>query len=81
MKVLGKVPLEFEIDNNTVKNICIDKICQIYGWDKNYFICAGNLMIEREYHSSHSWSQREIIRKANEEDAFLVKLISDIRKS
>lgn len=48
---------------------------------KDLFDSGDYLMHEVEYCSSHCWYEEEEIRKATEQDKFLVELIKEIREN
>ena len=82
MKVKGKSIVEVEIDQNEARRITVRTLRDTFGWpDGAYIDINGNLIVEHDAHTSHSFVNNvEIIRKATEEDFTLRNIIHSISK-
>jgi len=52
----------------TIYNIVRGAVCEAYNVPPDAFIEDGNLMVEEEYHTSHSWYEKKVIRAATPTD-------------
>jgi secreted PhoX family phosphatase len=82
MKVKGKSIIEVEIDQEEAKRITVRTLRDTFGWpDGAYIDINGNLIVEHDAYTSHSFVNNvEIIRKATEEDFTLRNIIHSISK-
>lgn len=82
MKVKGKTTLEVEIEQSEAKRITVRTLRDIFDWpDGAYIDVNGNLIVEHDAHTSHSFTNNvEIIRKANEDDFALRNIIHSLCK-
>ena len=82
MKVKGKTTVEVEIDQSEAKRITVRTLRDTFGWpDGAYIDVNGNLIVEHDTHTSHSFVNNiEIIRKATEEDFTLRNIIHSLCK-
>jgi len=82
MKVKGKSIVEVEIDQEEAKRITVRTLRDTFGWPAGAYIDVnGNLIVEHDAHTSHSFVNNiEIIRKANEDDFTLRNIIHSLCK-
>jgi secreted PhoX family phosphatase len=82
MKVKGKSIVEVEIDQSEAKRITVRTLRDTFGWpDGAYIDINGNLIVEHDAHTSHTFTNNvEIIRKANEEDFALRRIIHELSR-
>jgi hypothetical protein len=83
MKAKGKSIVEVEIDQEEAKRITVRTLRDIFGWsDGAYIDVNGNLIVEHDAHTSHSFVNNvEIIRKANEDDFALRRIIHELSRA
>ena len=82
MKVKGKTTVEVEIDQSEARRITVRTLRDTFGWpDGAYIDVNGNLIVAHDGHTSHSFVNNiEIIRKADEDDFALRKILYSLCK-
>lgn len=70
---------EFDIDVREVRAIAANVICKILEFNPKWYINSkGGLCEDETFHTSHSWTSTEVIRKATQEDMVAVSLLKRV---
>jgi len=72
--------IEVELDDSTVKQIVIGEFRNIFDLPETAYIKDDKVMISKEYYTSHSWYEEEIVREATEEDKIAIQVLRKLQK-
>jgi hypothetical protein len=77
MKVKAKALLEVELSNEEQLKVTVQTLRRALQWPLGAYIdINGNLIVDHDGHTSHKFvNETEIIRKADEEDFALSKIL------
>lgn len=77
MKVKAKALLEVELDREEALKVTVQTLRRALQWPQGAYIDQnGNLVVDHDGHTSHKFiNETEIIRKADEEDFALRKIL------
>jgi hypothetical protein len=70
---------KIRLEHKQIKDVVERYIYNKYNVDKDDWIAEGDLMREIELYGSHSWFEKEVLRKATDFDAFLLKLLKELK--
>jgi hypothetical protein len=78
MKVIGKQSVEIELDDAEARRFVCEYLCKYFGWQNGYFIEDDNVREMVEYATSHTWSEKETVRKATQVDKALQTILKGL---
>jgi hypothetical protein len=70
---------KIRLEDKEIKDVVSKYINRKYNIYNDDWIAEGDLTRSVEYHGSHSWFEDEVIRKATEFDAALLKILRELK--
>lgn len=80
MKITGTAKMDIEISNSEAISIAIDTICKFNDWDKRWYIKDGEVVFDKMYHTTHSWSETINVRDAEPIDYAINSVLNTLRQ-
>ena len=81
MKIKVPTLVDIELSRENKYEITIATLHEILDWPESARVEGDNLVITKTYHTSHSWTDTEVYRKATPADMALQILINAINLS
>jgi hypothetical protein len=78
MKIRASSFVDIVLSDEQVKTVTLDYIFSKFNWKKGYFIEDGNVFQNVSYTGSHHFSEKKLIRAANNKDYFVSGIINCI---
>ena len=68
MKLTVQSFIDVEIDESQQRQVCINFLLKKFNWKLSYIVEEQSVLEIVTYSSSHSWTDKKFIRKAEDED-------------
>ena len=68
MKIKANQTIEVEITEEEKKKIAVAFLCEKFDWRRSYSIESDSVFNTKINHSSHSWEEKVLVRKASHDD-------------
>ena len=80
MKIKVPTFLDIELSHENKCDVTIATLRELMKWPEGSAVKDGKLFVTKMYHTSHSWTDIEVIREATAADIAIQLLIDKIHK-
>ncbi len=80
MKITGTQKVEVDVSPEMLKHIVLNYLYENFSWKPEYFIDDGDVCEMAVYTTSHTWKNKETIRKATAADKTVSAMVKEIQK-
>lgn len=70
---------KIHLEDKEIKDVVSKFISSKYNIYNDDWIESGSLVRDVEYHGSHSWFEKEVVREATDFDVALLKIFKDLK--
>lgn len=78
MEVLANVQFKISLDEKQQKEIVKKYLLNLIRLDHNYCCENGKIFLIKQFHTSHSWMDKEFVKNASELENCVFKIINSI---